>query len=46
MKAATGKDIAEHIIRPVKEIPASLVLVSSAALLIHILGLRREPMKI
>jgi len=30
MKAATGKDIAEHVIRPVKVIPASLVPVSYA----------------
>jgi hypothetical protein len=30
MKPATGKDIAEHVIRPVKVIPASLVLVSYA----------------
>jgi len=30
MKAATAKDIAEHVIRPVKVIPASLVPVSSA----------------
>jgi len=44
MKAATGKDIAEHVIRPVKVIPTSLVAVSYAPLLIHILRLRREPM--
>jgi len=30
MKAATGKDIAEHIIWPAKIIPASLVMVSDA----------------
>jgi hypothetical protein len=30
MKAATGKDIAEHVIRLVKVIPASLVPVSYA----------------
>jgi len=45
MKAATGKDIAEHIIRPVKVIPASLFPVSYAPLLIRILRLQREPMK-
>jgi len=45
MKAATGNNIAEHIIRPVKLIPASLVLVSHTALLIHILRGGREPMK-
>jgi len=45
MKAATGKDIAEHIIRPVKVIPASLVPVSFASLLISILRRWREPMK-
>ena len=46
IKRATGKDIAEHIIRPVKVIPASLVPVSYAALLIRILRLRRDRMKI
>jgi len=30
MKAATGKEIAEHVMRPVKVIPASLVTVSYA----------------
>jgi len=45
MKAATGKDIAEHIIRLVKVIPVSLVPVSYAPLLMRILRLRREPMK-
>ena len=30
IKAATGKDIAEHVMRPAKEIPASLVPVSYA----------------
>jgi hypothetical protein len=30
MKTATGKDIAEHIMRPAMEIPASLFLVSYA----------------
>ena len=45
MNAATGKDIAEHIIRPVKVIPASFLPVSYAPLLIHILRLGREPMK-
>ena len=37
MKAATGKDIAEHVIRPAKVIPTSLVTVSYAPLLISIL---------
>jgi len=45
MKAATGKDIAEHIMTPAKVIPASLVTVSYAPLLISILRLRRYPMK-
>jgi len=36
MKAVTGKDIAEHVIRPVKVITASLVPVSCAPLLICI----------
>ena len=30
MKAATGKDIAKHVIWPAKVIPASLVMVSHA----------------
>jgi len=30
MKAATGKDIAEHVMRPAEVIPASLVTVSYA----------------
>jgi len=30
MKAATGKDIAEHVMRPAKVIPTSLVTVSYA----------------
>ena len=45
MKAATGKDIAEHIIRPAKVIPASLLMVSDGPQLISILGLWRDPMK-
>ena len=45
MKAATGQDIAEHVIRPVKVIPASLLAVSYAPLPIRILRLGREPMK-
>jgi hypothetical protein len=45
MMAATGKDIAEHVIRPVKVIPTSLEPVSYAPQLICILKLRREPMK-
>jgi len=30
MKAATGKDIVEHVMKPAKVIPASLVTVNSA----------------
>ena len=39
MKAANGKDIAEHVIRPVKVIHTCLVLVSYTPLLIGILRL-------
>jgi len=46
MKAATGKDIAEYVIRPAKAIPASLFTVSYAPLLISILRLGRYLMKI
>ena len=45
MKVATGKDIAEHGIRPAKVIPASLGTVSYAPLLLSILRLRRDPMQ-
>jgi len=45
MKAATGKDIAEHVVRPAKGIPANLDMVCYAILPISILGLRRDPMK-
>jgi len=45
MKAATGKDIAEHVIRPANVIPASLITVGYSPLLISILGLRGYPMK-
>jgi len=45
MKAATGKDIAEHVIRPAKVIPASLDMVSYAPLLLSILRLQRYQMK-
>jgi len=45
MKAATGKNIAEHAIRPAKAIPPSLVTVCYAPLQISILKLRRYPMK-
>jgi hypothetical protein len=45
MKVVTGKDIAEHVIRPVKAIPYSHVPVLYAPLLIRIVGLRRELMK-
>ena len=46
MKAATGRDIAEQVIRPVKLIPASLDRVCHAPLLICIVSLCREQMKI
>jgi hypothetical protein len=45
MMAATGKDIPEQVITPAKLIPASLVMVSYAPLLISILRLHRYPMK-
>jgi len=45
MKAATGKDIAEHVIRLVKEIPASLIAITYAPLPIRRLRLGREPLK-
>jgi hypothetical protein len=45
MNAATGKDIVERVIRPAKEIPASLVMVSYAPLVIRIHRLQRYPMK-
>jgi hypothetical protein len=45
MKAATRTDIAEHVMRPAMVIPASLVTVSYAPLLISILKLRRYLMK-
>ena len=46
MKAATGNDIAEHVIRPAKVLPANLVMVSHASLLIKISRLRRYPMNV
>ena len=45
MKAATGKDIAEHVIRQAKVIPASLVTVSYASQPISILRLWGYPIK-
>jgi len=45
MKAATGKDIAEHVTRPAEVIPASLVTGRYAPLQISILRLWRYPMK-
>jgi hypothetical protein len=45
MKAATGKDIAEHVIRLAKLIPACLVGVSYVPLLLIIVRLRRYPIK-
>jgi hypothetical protein len=44
MKAATAKDITEHIVGPVRRIPACLDPVSDTQLLICILKLRRELM--
>jgi len=44
MKAATGKDIAEHIIRPARVILTSLVTVSYAPQPISIFRLQRYPM--
>jgi len=46
IKAATGKDIAEHLIRLAKVIPASLVTVSYTPLQIGIFRYRMDPMKI
>jgi len=46
MKAATGKDIVEHVIRLVKVIPASIVTVSYAPLVIWIHRLGGESMKL
>ena len=45
MKAATAKDIVEHVIRLAKVIPATPFMVSYAPLLIIILRLRGFPMK-
>jgi hypothetical protein len=45
MKAATGKNIAEHVMRLAKVIPASLVMVSDTPLLISELKLRGYLMK-
>jgi len=45
VKAATGKDITEHVMRLAKVIPASLVTVSYGPLPISILRLLRYPMK-
>jgi len=46
MKGTRGKDIAGHINRPAKVIPASLVSVSYSTLLFSILKLRRYLMKL
>jgi hypothetical protein len=46
MDEATGKDIAEHVMRPAKVIPTSHITVSCAPLLISIISLRRYPMKL
>jgi hypothetical protein len=45
MKAATGKNIAEHIIKPAKVIPASLDTASYAPQLVSILRLWRYLLK-
>jgi len=45
MKAATGKDIAEHIFKPAKGIPASCFTVSYTPLLISLLRLQWDSMK-
>jgi len=45
MKAATGKDIPEHVIRQVKVIPASLDPISYAPLLIRIFRLQIQVIK-
>jgi len=45
MRAATGNDIAEHVIRPAKWIPALLVTFRCAQLLLSGLTLWRDPMK-
>jgi hypothetical protein len=44
MRAATGKDIAKHIMKLAKVIPTSLVPVCYAPLLITTLRLQRYPM--
>jgi len=46
MKAATGKDNAEYVIGPAKEMPTSLVPISYAPVLIRIPRLCGDPMKI
>jgi hypothetical protein len=46
MDEATGKDIAEHVMRPAKVIPTRHITVSCAPLLISIISLRRYPMKL
>jgi len=45
MKAATGKDIPEHVIRPAKVFPPRVVTVSYAPLLMGILRRRKDPMQ-
>jgi len=45
MKASTGKDVAEHVIRLANVIPASLVIVSYTQLLISILRLQMYLMR-
>jgi hypothetical protein len=45
LKAATGKNIAEHVMRLAKVIPASLVMVSDTPLLFSELKLRGYLMK-
>jgi len=45
IKAATGKDIAQHVIRLAKVIPPRLVTVGYSPLLISILRLQKYPKK-
>jgi hypothetical protein len=45
IKAATGNNIAEYVIRPAMVLPASLVKVRNTPLLIRMFGLQRYPME-
>jgi hypothetical protein len=46
MKAATWKDIAEHVLRLAMAIPTTLGMVSYSPLVIGILRLQRYPMNL